>query len=96
MINDFRKKLQDNGLVDMGFSDKSFIWSNKRYGLQHVEKSLDIYFYYINWKNHFHDMVTIHLKSWTSDHNLIIIEVIDIDRKLNYKRRIFTMIYYKD
>lgn len=51
---------------------------------------------YTNWKDHFHDLVAIHLELWTSDHSSIIMEVVDRDSQLSYRRRSFRRIHYED
>ena len=79
MINDFRDAVKDSGLVDLGFSGRICTWSNKRYGQRYVEERLDRCLCCTNWKDHFHDLVAVHLESWTSDHNSITMEVVDRD-----------------
>lgn len=96
MINDFREAVQENGLVDMGFSGRPYTWSNKRYGQQFIEERLDRCFCCTNWKKHFHDLLVVHLESWTSDHSPIFMEVVDRGSELRYTRGSFKRSYYED
>ena len=96
MINDFRDTVKDSSLVDMGFSRRIYTWLNKRYEQQYIDERLDRCLCCINWKDHFHDLVAVHLESWTLDHSPIIMEVVDKHSELSYTRKSFRRIHYED
>ena len=96
MINDFRDAVKDSGLVDIGFSWRIYTWLNKRFEQRYIDERLDRCLCCTNWKDHFHNLVAVHLESQTSYHSPIIMEVVNKHSELSYTRRNFRRIHYED
>lgn len=80
----------------MGFTGNPFTWSNKRFGVDLIEERLDRFLCNRSWGNYFQEKVAVNLVTCSSDHNHILIEVLEKGSGLRYIRRTFNRAYYED
>lgn len=69
---EFRKALEDNELIDLGWIGSKFVWTNKYSEEGNVMERLDRWVANNAWKDLFPDSFIHHLTWYHSDHNPII------------------------
>lgn len=89
LMKNFREAVKECNLMDLGSSGCLITWSNKRYGHGLIEERLDRFLCNKEWGNIFLESVEVTLEMWTSDHNPIVMIVVEKRRGLRYKRRNF-------
>ena len=95
-VNNFRAAVRDCGLSDLGCIGRPFTWSNRTFGPHLVEERLDRFLCCRKWGTIFQEHAALHLETWTSDHNPIILEVEEKGRGVKHRRRSFTRFHYED
>lgn len=65
--------INENGLIDMGFSGHAFTWNNTRVGRDNIQERLDRCFANGEWKTVFQHAHVTHLPTFHSDHRPILI-----------------------
>lgn len=95
-VNEFREALKFCGLNDLGYKGYPYTWSNRRFGSQMVEERLDRFLSCKNWREVFQEKAAIHLTTWTSDHNPVMMDVVEKNKGSKYSRRFFTRIHYEN
>lgn len=69
----FKKMINDNGLIDLGFEGYAFTWNNRRGGLANIQERLDRGFSNDKWKLQFPNASVTHLIACCSDHKPLLI-----------------------
>jgi hypothetical protein len=69
----FGNFVQDNGLVDLGFSGNPFTWNNKRHSRFNIKERLDRGLFNHSWVLLFPNSHLSHLPALESDHNLLLL-----------------------
>lgn len=69
----FRGFVQDNGLIDLGFSGPQFIWYSKRTSTTNVQERLDRKFFNDSWRILVSHAYVTHLIALNSHHKLILL-----------------------
>lgn len=64
----FQKFINDLGLIDVGFLDHPYTWSNHRSEAAHIQERLDRSFANATWRLQFPHAVVTHLTAIHSDH----------------------------
>ena len=95
MMKTFREAVKECNLMDLGSSGRPMRWSNKRYGHGLIKERLDRFLCNKEWENLFLESVGVTLETWTSDHNPIMMTVVEKRRGLRYKRRNFPKVHYE-
>jgi hypothetical protein len=70
----FRHFINSHGMVDLGFMGNPFTWSNNRAGNCLIKERLDRGFANTDWIKLFPSYSIVHLPSYSSDHNPIILD----------------------
>lgn len=81
LITNFREVIQDSDLDDLGYKGYLFTWSNRRFELLIVEERLDRVFYCKNWGSTVQELPMLYIETWSSDHYLIVMQVIGRGKK---------------
>ncbi|KAH9748716.1 reverse transcriptase domain-containing protein [Citrus sinensis] len=95
-VNDFREAMRDSDLRDLGSTGYPYTWSNRRFGSNFIEERLDRFLCNSSWGSCFQDKAAKNLISWSSDHNPILIEVIEKGEERRYTKRSFPRVHYED
>lgn len=67
-----------------------------RFGENIIEEKLDIFLGSSSWRNHFQDKATVNLISWSSDHNPIMLEVLEKGEEERNEKRTPHRCHYED
>jgi hypothetical protein len=70
----FRLFINNNGMVDLGFSGNPFTWSNNRDGVHLIKERLDRGLASSQWIHLFSSFSVQHLPAITSDHNALLLQ----------------------
>lgn len=65
------------------------MWSNMRFRSNYIEERLDRSLCSKDWDKNFQNLPATNLVNWVSDQCLIMLEVKEMCKRLNYKRRSF-------
>lgn len=95
LMKNFREVVKECNLMDLGSSGRLMRWSNKRYGHGLIKERLDRFLCNKEWENLFLESAGVTLETWTSDHNPIMMTVVEKRRGLRYKRRNFPKVHYE-
>ncbi|KAH9735375.1 reverse transcriptase domain-containing protein [Citrus sinensis] len=95
-VADFREVVRECDFIDMGFKGYPFTWSNRRFGVGLIEERLDRFLCSRSWGNYFQEKAAMNLVTWSSDHNPILMEVLEKRSGLRYSRRTFRKVHYED
>lgn len=71
----FRKVVNDNSLIDLGFDGHPFTWNNKRGGLDNIQERLDRVMANAEWKIRFPNASRSHLPAVQYDHKPLLIYI---------------------
>lgn len=71
----FRRMIDDNGLIDLGFDGYAYTWNNRRGGLANIQERLDRGFANAQWKLQFPNAYISHLTAHSSDHKPLLINM---------------------
>jgi hypothetical protein len=71
--NGFNALVNQQGLVDLGFSGNPYTWTNKRLNFANIKERLDRAFSNTEWRSTFPKASVYHFPATTSDHNPIIL-----------------------
>lgn len=71
----FRRLINENGLIDLGFEGHAFTWNNRRGGLANIQERLDRGFANDLWKLKFPNTSIIHLTALCSDHRPLLFKL---------------------
>lgn len=96
LISEFREALQDCNLVDLGCKGYPFTWGNGRFGFDCVEEMLDRFLCNKELRERFDDCAATNLKTWTSDHCLVLMEVYEKGSGLSYLKKSAKRVHYED
>lgn len=96
LITDFKKATRDSGLTDLGYKGYPFTWCNRCFGAYIIEKRLDRALCSRNWGNNFKELPDMHIKTWSSDHYPIIMELVEKEREARWNKRTFPRVHYED
>lgn len=96
LVNDFGEAIRDSDLIDLGSTGYPFAWSNKRFGPNFIEERLDRFLCNSKWRSYFIKKAAMNLISWSSDHNLIVMDVVEREEGRRYIKRIFPKVHYED
>lgn len=96
MMQGFRETMRECNLMDLGCKGCPVTWSNKRYGHDLIEERLARFLGNKEWSCMFLESAAETLESWASDHNPILMNVVEKGRGLRYKRRIYSRVHYED
>ena len=67
----FRSFINHFGMIDLGFAENPFTWSNNRKGLENIKERLDRGLASPSWVHLHPEFSLIHLPTQNSDHNPI-------------------------
>lgn len=95
-MQNFRNKITECNLVDLGCKGGPFTGSNERYNPLLIEERLDCFLCNKEWGNMFLEFAAETLETWTSDRNPIMMTVAEKERGLKYNRRTFPRLHYED
>lgn len=76
-MKNFRKALQDSGLFDMGFRGVPYTFSNRRMGICETKARLDRAMVSADWFAKFPSSQITHVKTATSDHDLLLMDFME-------------------
>lgn len=65
--------IQSHSLIDLGFADNKFTWSNKRENKANIKERLDRGIANIQWRELFPRATFLHLPAVSSDHNPLLL-----------------------
>lgn len=68
--------MNQNGLVELGFSGPKFTWSNKRYGKHHIRERIEIDVANTKWTVLFPDAKLLHMPIHSSNHAPLLLHII--------------------
>uniref|UniRef100_A0A2N9IIB3 Reverse transcriptase domain-containing protein n=1 Tax=Fagus sylvatica TaxID=28930 RepID=A0A2N9IIB3_FAGSY len=71
--NGFNSLINQQGLVDLGFSGNPYTWTNKRHNFANIKERLDRAFSNTEWRTTFPRASVHHFPATSSDHNPIIL-----------------------
>jgi hypothetical protein len=77
--NGFNSLVNQQGLIDLGFSGNPYTWTNKRQNFANIKERLDRAFSNSEWRSTFPKASVYHFPATTSDHNPIILNTNGID-----------------
>ncbi|KAK3193164.1 hypothetical protein Dsin_024474 [Dipteronia sinensis] len=69
----FRHTVEDCDLIDLGFSEPSFTWNNKREGRKNIQERLDRFLADFLWRDRFPQVKVEHLGFHSSDHRPLLL-----------------------
>ena len=96
MVNDFKEVVKDFNLTDLGSTEYPFTWSNRRFEVNIIEERLDKCLGNSSWRESLQEKAAQNLISWSSDHNPLMMEVLEKGRGNRYSRKTFHRIHYED
>lgn len=74
-MRNFGETLNNCALIDIGYKDSPFTWTNNQLFPCSINVRLDRFLENINWKYLFREARAIHLDYYGSDHRMILIEL---------------------
>ena len=96
LITAFREAINDSGLTDLDYKWYPFTWCNRRFGPHIIEERLDRAFCCKNWGRVFQELLVKHIETWSSDHYLIIMEVVERGSRTRYEKKAFPRMHYEN
>ncbi|XP_027158428.1 uncharacterized protein LOC113760053 [Coffea eugenioides] len=73
-FHDFRKFINENQLLDVGYIGKPWTWSNNWYGNGEIKERLDRGLCSMKWSQCYEDARCTHIDSIASDHSMLLLE----------------------
>ncbi|KAI3849322.1 hypothetical protein MKW92_002908, partial [Papaver armeniacum] len=74
-FNVVHRAIQQIGLMDIGFKEDPFTWSNQREGQDNIRECIDRSLVNVKWFEVFTDSTVYHLTRVASDHNPLLIDI---------------------